>query len=334
MTPNLPQKPELGEWLEENLGLPFRLPRLPFVQTAKNLDKAVATLVAASGENIAARVRASTARIEARSDAETSLIEYGTKQIENGDPALAARAREHAIGDILRAQANREEVLRHASEVLAGEAQKTEASGEIDDDWLNAFSKYAEQKSKEDVQEMWGRILAAEIRRPGATSLRTLHFLSTISSHDAQRIAKVFPYVVGGAFVPRYVLEKNLLSFDDLMHAQELDILSEVFGGLVGPVVNQPVTSIPGFGQVAALNYAKQQAIFQAAPEGEFKLSIPALPLSGVGRQLYALYDWISPSYAFFEELCLAIKPSNTTVVSLVGPTPGASRIIFSIPGA
>jgi hypothetical protein len=326
MSNNLPQKPDLGDWLEDVLGLPFRLPRIPFAQTAKNLDRAVATLVAEGGENLASRVRAATARIEARSEAEITLIEYGAKQI--ADPAMARRARDYAIGDILRAQANREEVLRNASEELANHSPDVDANAELDEDWLNAFSKYAEQKSKADIQRVWGKILAAEIRAPGATSLRTLQFLSTVSSSDAQKITGVFQYVVGESFIPRYVLDQNLVSFADLMHLQELNILSGLYG-LGGPTMNQNVTSVPEIGQVAALKYFEKQAVFKAPLGVEFKLQVPALPLSEIGRQLFAISDNVSPDYGFFEKLCLHVKPSNTNSIVVIGPTPLHVHAIF-----
>ena len=69
--PNLPtqaEQPSLGEFL--NFILPFRVPRLPFVRTAANLDKAVARLILAKAEQHAARMKAVTAKTKLQSTVE------------------------------------------------------------------------------------------------------------------------------------------------------------------------------------------------------------------------------------------------------------------------
>src|SRR6218665_2547923 len=72
----LPEKPDFLSWIET--WLPFRLPRIPLVQTAKNLDRAAAAIVLACGDNAVARIETSTTRIESRSAAEKTFIEFGT----------------------------------------------------------------------------------------------------------------------------------------------------------------------------------------------------------------------------------------------------------------
>jgi hypothetical protein len=331
MTDQLPQKPELGEWLENALDLPFRLPRIPFAQTAKNLDKAVATLVAAGGENLAARVKASTARIEARSEAERTLIEYGAKQIDNADPAFAERARDHAIGDILRSQANREEVLRHASEELAEKSPTSDAKQELDEDWLNAFSKYAEQKSKADVQKVWGKILAAEIRSPGATSLRTLQFLSTVDSAEATMITSAFCYVLNGLVIPKKVDEMKLIPYVSLMRLQELNVITGLYG--IGGHSMKLTSNVMGpLGRVITISYFKATAMFQGPAEGEFSTDVDVLALTEIGKQLFAISETLAPDYRFFRDISLAIKPANTRRIQIIGPDPGPAEVIFDQP--
>ena len=50
----------------------------------------------------------------------------------------------------------------------------------IDDDWLNRFETEARQKSTEDMQLRFGRILAGEIKQPGSYSIRTVKILGEL----------------------------------------------------------------------------------------------------------------------------------------------------------
>ena len=50
----------------------------------------------------------------------------------------------------------------------------------IDDDWLNNFEKEAKYKSTEEMQQLFGRILAGEIKQPGSYSIKAVKALSEL----------------------------------------------------------------------------------------------------------------------------------------------------------
>ena len=89
----------------------------------------------------------------------------------------------------------------------------------LDPDWFFAFSTMAEEIYSPPMQELWGKIFAVEVARPGSFSLRTLQLLKTLTHRDA----KVFNKAVNIASrksndtVPRilvgYHKRKGLLSF-------------------------------------------------------------------------------------------------------------------------
>ena len=65
---------------------------------------------------------------------------------------------------------------------------QTADSGEektVNDDWLNSFEEEARQKSTEDMQFLFGRILAGEIRKPGTYSIRTVKILGQLDQNVA-----------------------------------------------------------------------------------------------------------------------------------------------------
>ena len=65
--------------------------------------------------------------------------------------------------------------------------QKANSSEEkpIDDDWLNSFETEARQKSTEEMQIRFGRILAGEIRQPGSYSIKAIKLFGEIDQNTA-----------------------------------------------------------------------------------------------------------------------------------------------------
>ena len=110
---------------------------------------------------------------------------------------------------------NLQAVLNIALNVTINE----QTSDNLDPDWFFAFSTMAEEIYSPPMQELWGKIFAVEVARPGSFSLRTLQLLKTLTHRDA----KVFNKAVNIASrksndtVPRilvgYHKRKGLLSF-------------------------------------------------------------------------------------------------------------------------
>lgn len=71
----------------------------------------------------------------------------------------------------------------------------------VDEDWLMRWRDSASQVSVEELQELWGRVLAGEVKSPGTFSLRTLEFLRSLSIEEANQIAQLAPFVIDENFV-------------------------------------------------------------------------------------------------------------------------------------
>ena len=236
-----------------------------------------------------------------------------------GEPvALADRALEYALGDALRKQENREAILSIAADDLNTSPPKEDAPQAIDDDWLDAFKRYAETKSSADIQQLWARILSAEIRKPGSSSLRTLSFLSTISSDDANFIAKAFSYVIDGSVIPGWVDNAKKIHYPDLLRLHELGIttgMPSVGGPGINTVskkgtLNGIITNFVHFG------YFGKVYIYEN-PSQELKWRVPVHPLSQVARELFELTNTKVADYVAIEEFALATKPANAQKLSV-----------------
>lgn len=167
--------------------LGVQLPTWPLPQTRKNLDKAIGKILLAAGENVEARIKANTGEAKTRGKINIEGL-YRTEE------------EKRKIG-------NRAEAIRIAVEELNENHPSADAGADIDDDWLNLFVRLAEDKSSEELQGLFGRILAGEIRKPGSFSLRTIQFISTLSKEDAQDIPVFLSYALDNSFVP--ILNEN-----------------------------------------------------------------------------------------------------------------------------
>ncbi|QJR81618.1 TIGR03899 family protein [Alteromonas pelagimontana] len=57
---------------------------------------------------------------------------------------------------------------------------------QVDPDWFFAFSQLAENIHSPAMQELWGKIFAVEVNKPGSFSLRSLETLKVLTQRDAK----------------------------------------------------------------------------------------------------------------------------------------------------
>lgn len=141
--------------------------------------------------------------------------------MEYGNTAAAAAA--------ARSEINAARAILFAEEQLASDAQ-VPPDHNVDEDWLFAWREYAGKVSAEDLQRLWGSVLAGEVKAPGRYSIRTLEFLKTLSKADAEMISKLASYVIDGHIVRNQdkYLESCGLFFSKLLEMQDFGVLSGV----------------------------------------------------------------------------------------------------------
>lgn len=144
----------------------------------------------------------------------SKAVEYG-----NRDAAAAAA----------RSEINASKAILFAEEQLAVDEQ-VPPDLIVDDDWLFTWREQAGKVSSEDLQRMWGSILAGEIKAPGRYSIRTLEFLRMLSKAEAETISKLARYAVAGCIARSQseYLNSIGLSFSKLLEMQDLGVISGV----------------------------------------------------------------------------------------------------------
>jgi hypothetical protein len=141
--------------------------------------------------------------------------------VDYGNRAAAAAA--------ARSEINSARAILFAEEQLASDAQAP-PTRDLDEDWLFLWREHAGKVSAEDLQRLWGSVLAGEVKAPGRYSIRTLEFLKTLSKAEAETISKLAGYVIDGRIARGQdaYLESKGLHFSTLLVMQELGIVSGV----------------------------------------------------------------------------------------------------------
>ena len=74
--------------------------------------------------------------------------------------------------------------------------EETVTDEPLDEDWTTRFFKIAEEVSNEEMQALWGKILAGEIKQPKTYSLRTLELIRNLSKKEADIFMKVANFAI------------------------------------------------------------------------------------------------------------------------------------------
>ncbi len=142
--------------------------------------KAYEHIALAQAEVYAQQIRSGTLRLAdpnykfGRTKENLSLTE-STTRVENNPDALELAATS-ATADALRKEINVAKAIAHATEELKNDTSSVSEKN-MDTDWLHRWRENAGTVSAEELQSLWGKILAGEVKAPGTYSLRVLDFV-------------------------------------------------------------------------------------------------------------------------------------------------------------
>jgi hypothetical protein len=159
----------------------------------KNAAKAFTRLCTALVEYPLAMIEGAVAEKRALTRARVRLIDASASQIAEQmrtDPEYIRAAASKFAHKIIRERVNIDQVSEIAAAELKSEPlatmQDTETEAPpISDDWLNAFENEASQMSSAQMQLLFGKILAGEIRRPQSFSIKTIKLMGQLDNQAA-----------------------------------------------------------------------------------------------------------------------------------------------------
>lgn len=159
----------------------------------RNFFKAFGQLCSAAVEIPVAYLEGVAAERRAETQARIKLIEKSANEIAEQmqfDPDYARAAVKKFGQRVVREQINLDRIAQKAAEALTESANKDlpqtdPAQDQVSDDWLNVFEKEAGQKSTEEMQAMFAKVLAGEISRPSTYSIKSVRLLGSLDQSTA-----------------------------------------------------------------------------------------------------------------------------------------------------
>lgn len=173
----------------------------------------------------------------------------------------------------------------HAEEVLSQDSQEP-PSTTISDGWLLRWRDCAASINTEELQSLWGKVLAGELKKPGRFSLRTLEFLRNLSQEEAKAIEKVSPFVINNMIFRAggELLESEGVTFSLLLSLQELGIISGVNDN--GIEVIWPSLEHEHF-LYSMVSYGR--ALVVKHDDSARTIKVPVYPVTALGKQIFRL---------------------------------------------
>ena len=248
---------------------------------------ALGTIINAHGE---ANAQAYLAKKKAQTDAEIEILRL------QGQEKVA----QYVLARNIQKMDNVEDIISKAKKQFAPDEQVSKEP--VEKDWMTRFLNIAEEISDKDLQDIWGRILAEEIKKPKSYSLRTLEVLRNMSKDEALLVMKASTFQVALDLVST---ESFALS---LMEQISLEDIGVVCGEELMRTMVIPYSGIISF----ELNRKTRINVY--APQG-VKIKFKGLKLTKAGQEIFALiqdhnYD------KFYSDLSNMIKKCSATKVT------------------
>lgn len=214
---------------------------------------------------------------------------------ENGDISMntvsfeefAKRAEFRAKYQLLQEQKNIESVVGKAYQELLDAPEVP--SDPADEDWTARFFNIVKEINSEEMQHIWSKILAGEVKNSGTFSLRTLDTIRNISQKEAEIFQKVSGCVLCSntdGLIPQNLslLEKQGVTYNDLILLSEAGLLNL-----------SSITYALDFKANTRfwLNYTAKKHLLRITGESDrvFRFSYGVYKLTSAGSELYSIID-------------------------------------------
>jgi hypothetical protein len=206
-------------------------------------------------------------------------------------------------------------IVRKAAEE-AGETPDEQVSDQpVDPDWFARWRSGAEDVSSEQMQQLWARILAGEVREPGKFSLRVLDFLRSLSASEASDIAKLGSFIIDGDAIYRDdsvkpILERAGITTPTTVVLRDLGIIGEI-GIFSGLEMKWKSSQLDTFLVVIG---CQEKALLCTHSDASKTLTIPIATVSRLGRDLLSLVHDARANVDYLRGLGTSIKEKGFRV--------------------
>lgn len=266
----------VGGWLE-----PWQIRRKALAQTEA---KGIELVALADAQREADDIRSGRLKLADSRYALALPFPGGKLKPIRGRPAIEMLT-SAIFSDVLRREVNVAKAIIYAESELKDDTQHPPET-DIELDWLYRWRDYAGAVSSEELQSLWGRLLAGEVKAPGAYSYRTLDFIKNLTVDEAQKIGRLSRFVISD-FIPKSqeaLLAEEGISFSDLLGLQDLGFISGVTSSGLSMILRSDQND--HFFKALCSN---GRALIVRHHDSEKKVTFAALLVTAVGRQVLRL---------------------------------------------
>ena len=258
---------------------------------------------------IEARYNASAATIIAKAQDEVSDI--------LGKPDFGLSA-EFSVGDAIeqvvrfqqeRRMGNTASVAYRASELLSG--VEAIPDQEPDHDWTARFFNEVQDVSSKEMQELWAKVLAGQVQRPGSTSIKTLNVLRNLDKEIAEHFRLLCSMSIAVRFPSGEVVDCRALSFGRTPVESPLQdfglelykVLNLIDHELVAPVFNtnfkyDDCVAIDDKVKLYFTYQSKNWGLRAVRPEADTHARHGGMSMTSAGKELFPIVGTIPvPEY-------------------------------------
>lgn len=268
---------------------------------------ALSRLVGVPINALAARLERGEANIVARTEGQAAfqkIVADAAAQEAIKNPEFMQRAMETFGRDLIGKQINKDKVAVKAISILKESPSEESIEPNVNDlevspDWLNHFSSHAEKASSAEMQHLWAKILAGEIRRPGKYSVFTLSFMANLDLSLAQLVAKYFNHQLGGSLIYHPQNPPETPSYLELGDLQSLGLITTSSSGL-HKTIKSKKDGVLKDNEVYIRDGSKHYLITLKDADNQVKLT--SLPITSMGLEVLSIVDCMAPD-AFCEHI-------------------------------
>ncbi|MBO7459436.1 MAG: DUF2806 domain-containing protein, partial [Bacteroidales bacterium] len=215
---------------------------------------------------------------------------------------------ERVISKEKKRQKNIEDVITVAGNIL--QTEKEVSGDQIDLDWATRFFDIVQDISDNDMKNLWGQILAGEIKQPKSYSLRTLEVLRNMTKDEAELFQKIAPFVLVQRdyfiYSSEEVLKKFGITYSDIAKLIEIGLLQS------GDFVHKSFISSKLENNKVGIIYDNLVIIIELMANAS-KVSIPVRLLTIPGIEIVKLIN-VNPNIDYIKEIANRIKKNNIKV--------------------
>lgn len=191
-----------------------------------------------------------------------------------------------------------------AAEALKDTPDEQVSDKEVDEDFFARWRREAKVIGNEEIQRLWGRLLAEEIIQPNSVPFRVLDILKNISSAEAKLFRRLDAYICDTGtlvcdFTNKYYPDG--IEFDDYIKLQECGFIVGANNFIAGRSDNRMTVS---GGQYFEVNFANMVVAVDTPSDA---VIIQGAALTSAGKVAHKICDHDEPSMGAIQYICSVI---------------------------